>query len=165
MLTLKEIHSVVMTTVRKIEISAWRHDLREVDGLSTMVSTMLFSRDYDSDPRVRPTTEEEKKELSYVESGEYTEFDVGVNKIYGIEVKAGEHYEFTIEPWGILEWEDVKLPVYADDPGQCDYIRLDGELLGAGAYNPSPEGEFIFFYYEYILEKLRDKLANLHQED
>ena len=165
MITVKDIHTIVTDICAKYRRNKRYHEPEEIEGVYAVVNQMPWYRDTSCDPQVRPATEEEKAEYAYVQEGVWNEFDAGVNKLFGFDVKVGEPYSIKVEPWGILEWEDVKLAVYSDDAGQCDYIRLDGESLGAGAYNLCPEDAFIYFYYDYLIDNLRAELANTRTEE
>ena len=109
--------------------------------------------------RIRPATHREKKLFTRHVKWTASSWDVAINNIYGIKIEEGKEYTSNIKPWGIFEFFGKKYPVYADDPGQCDYIIIDGETHSAGSYNYCPEEEFIVMILEAegykVLKKLK----------
>ncbi len=52
-------------------------------------------------------------------------------------------------PDHVVQFKDIVAPVYVDDYGQQDFIRVDGQDYGAGAYNFYPDE-----YFEYELRHI-----------
>ena len=114
------------------------------------LSWNLFNvKDWDN-YKIRHATRREKKTFTRHITSKATSWDVAVNKLYGITIEEGKEYTVHEKPWGIIELLGKKYPVYSDDPGQCDYIVIDGECLSGGTYNFFPECEFISQILDHI---------------
>lgn len=121
-----------------------------------IAAIMLYDLDRQS-VSIKPATKRQKQKYTYHHVWKADAFAVAMNKnCYGIDIEEGKEYTSKIIPWGILTVDNIKYPVYSDDPGQSDYIFIDGERCSAGSYNFSPETTFlheIMNHYFYEIEK------------
>ena len=119
---------------------------------------LFFNVDRNSFPKIKKCTRRQKTRHSYYHTWIADGFAVGMNKLFGIELEEGKEYTSKLVPWGVLELDGKDYPVYADDPGQCDYIVIDGQSISGGTYNSCPEGIFIHgivnYYYDKTLEEI-----------
>ena len=128
-------------------------------GAYKMLSYMVDELDI-STVIQKDLTDEQKKQYIYKETFIADEFTVSLNNnVYRQmnpeipEIVEGQEITTEIEPWGLITFGDNVYPIYSDDAGQCDVILIDGELIGAGAYNFTPEYDFV----EDIIGRLVDK--------
>lgn len=112
--------------------------------------------------------EKQAEKYAYDEDWVATEFDVGVNNLYKqmnpeLEtIKVGKTYHSHIVPYGYIQIDEEVFPVFSDDAGQCDYIRVDGEDYSGGAYNFNPEKEFYMFIFHHKLYQARQEVIKLY---
>lgn len=162
MMTVKEVFEMIKDDARYAKILA-RNDAKDeaLDYLKAarrhIGAIMLYNLDGTSVPDIKPVTKRQKQKYTYHHTWKADAFAVAMNKnCYGIDIEEGKEYTSKIAPWGILTIDNVKYPVYSDDPGQSDYIFIDGEQHSAGSYNFFPEFTFlhgIINHYFYELEK------------
>ena len=112
-------------------------------------------------------TEKDAEKYAYDEDWVADERTVAINNmIYkqmnpDIELlEEGKTYHSHVKACGLLTFGDEKYPVYNDDAGQCEYIRLDGENFSGGAYNFTPEYDFIG---HIISHKIYQKMKELEK--
>lgn len=93
--------------------------------------------------------EAEAEKYAYDEEWVATSYDEALNKLYrdsGMTteiVVEGNTYHSHIVPFGFIKVNGEIYPVFDDDAGQSEYIRIGDENFGAGAYNFQPEEYFI----------------------
>lgn len=138
----------------------WGYSTERLEGMLEQIGKDLFYDMLDVEDwekyRIRKATKKEIKKHTIKSQHIVTGFEAAMNKVgYGIEVEEGKEIEVAEKPWGMLDFDGKSYPVYADDPGQCDYIILDNERLSGGSYNFNPEETFI----SMILENMRYKIA------
>lgn len=128
-------------------------------GAYKMLSYMVDELDI-STVIQKDLTDEQKKQYIYKETFIADEFTVSLNNnVYRQmnpeipEIVEEQEVTNEIEPWGLITFGDKVYPIYSDDAGQCDVILIDGELIGAGSYNFTPEYDFV----EDIIRRLVDK--------
>lgn len=127
-------------------------------GSARLLNHYLYSRDW-SDAINYNLTEEEKEQYSYDEDWTATSMDVSVNELYrqsnpNLEViEEGKTYHSHIKPCGLLDFNGKIYPVYNDDAGQSEYIRINGNNYSAGAYNMDPAADFISTIINYLFEE------------
>ena len=117
------------------------------------MALLLYNVRIEESPDIQKTTYRQRHKYVRKVTRVATEFDVALNKLYGQEIEEGKEYTSEILPWGLLVVDNKKYPIYADDPGQCDYIVIDGECYSGGSYNFSPEGVFVREIINHIYSK------------
>lgn len=163
MITLKELLDIVKDDIRYAKILARNGDkekaLSYLEGAYRHISSLrLFNLDDESIPKIQRATARQKKRYTIYTTWVADSFSVAVNKLYGIDIEEGKEYTTPIIPWGVIIIDGKTYPVYADDPGQCDYIILDGEHISAGSYNFRPEGEFVYYIISHMYAKIENKI-------
>lgn len=94
---------------------------------------MNYKYIYKSDKyKLRYVTKKEQKELVYIERDEK-----------GIPI----HND---EPYQILEYKGLSIPIYSDDYGQQDFIVLGNEVFGGGAYNFGAIYDFMYLIDKWL---------------
>jgi len=66
------------------------------------------------------------------------------------EIKVGQEIEVCEEPFAYFKYKGNIYPIYSDDPGQQNYIKLNGEDYGAGSFTSYP---YDVEYFIYIIEQ------------
>ena len=112
--------------------------------------------------------EKQAEKYAYDEDWVATEFDVGLNNLYKqmnpeLEtIEVGKTYHSHIVPYGYIQIDEEVFPIFSDDVGQCDYIRVDGENYSGGAYNFNLEEEFYMFIFHHKLYQARQEVIKLY---
>ena len=132
-------------------------------GIESAMVQMFWYADYEDIKneygiqRFENKTEAEK--YAYDEQWEATGYDEALNKVYRdsgltteIVVKGNTYFTHHV-PFGFMKVEDNIYPIFDDDAGQCEYIRIAGEDFSGGAYNFEPEE---FFLAKILDERLYD---------
>ena len=135
-----------------------------LNGVYRVLSTLAY-RIEDEKVINNELTEEEQEQYAYDEDWVADGFAVALNNnVYAqmsdeVElIEEGKTYHSHIKPWGLLTFGDEVYPVYSDDAGQCDYIRINGENFSGGTYNFFPEHEFIRYIISHKIEEAIEKL-------
>jgi len=99
----------------------------------------------------------QKERYSYDIEWKATAMDVGINNIYRQanpdlpEVIEGQTYHSHIKPYILFHVGDDYFGIFADDPGQQDYIRFeDGSEEGFGSYNFDTVGTALYYWVSHI---------------
>lgn len=109
-------------------------------GCHNMINQLTIGLTYGDleDNFMKPASRRQKEQYSYDE-------DLAA---MGIE---GETYNSHIKPWALVKIDGKDYPIFADDPGQQDYIRFeDGEIQGFGSYNFDTVGSAIYYWISHI---------------
>ena len=131
---------------------------------------MLHSKLYDSVlPRPNDMldfeiTEEEEEKYAYDEDWVADGRTVAINNMIYKQMnpdtellEEGKTYHSHIKACGLLTFGEEKYPIYNDNAGQCEYIRLGNENHSGGAYNFAPEYDFVAAIISYkIYNKIRE---------
>lgn len=117
------------------------------------LSLLLYYVSFNELPKIREIKRREKRKYTKRITWVATDFDVALNKLFGNEIEVNKEYTSKITPWGLFVLDDTEYPVYTDNPGQCDYIIIDGENYSAGAYNLMPEGTFVHYIINHMYDK------------
>lgn len=118
-----------------------------------IMSLLLYNVSFEEYPKIQKITYRQKQKYARRVTWTATSFDVALNKLFGNEIEENKEYTSKIMPWGLLILDNKKYPVYADNPGQCDYIVIDGENYSAGTYNLMPEGTFVHYIISHIYDE------------
>ena len=139
-------------------------------GIEVAADEMLRFIEREEDCILPFKSEEQAEKYAYDEDWVATEFDVGLNNLYkqmNLElenIEVGKTYHSHIVPYGYIQIDEEVFPVFSDDAGQCDYIRVDGENYSGGAYNFEPEREFYMYIFHHKLYQARQKVIELRNK-
>ena len=139
------------------------HWLGYLQGTEIGFLYMLWEIDYEDLQKEcgiqRFEDEAEAEKYAYDEEWVATGFDEALNEKYretGLTneiVVEGNTYFTHYVPFGFIKVGDEIYPIFDDDAGQCEYIRIAGENFSGGIYNFQPEEYFIS---RILREKLYD---------
>lgn len=170
-MTVEHLYRELDDTLYYVDRVAHIYPLDYLKGLLAGVYRVLSDFVYaitDEKVIIDDLTEEEKEQYAYDEDWVADSFAVALNNnIYAqisdkVEpIEEGKTYHSHIRPWGLLTFGDEKYPVYDDDAGQCDYIRINGENVSGGSYNFFPEHEFLLHIIGY---KIDEKIKELERK-
>lgn len=103
----------------------------------------------------------QKEKYSYKETWIADDWTVALNKVYGIQIEKGKEYITIHKPWLLVKINDLCYPVFSDDPGQQDYMRIkSGKTYSFGSYNSDTIGTAIYYIicdiYEQAVARVYD---------
>lgn len=112
--------------------------------------------------------EKQAEKYAYDEDWVSTDIDVGLNNLYRqmnpeLEtIEVGETRHSHIVPYGYIQIDEEVFPIFSDDAGQCDYIRVNGENYSGGTYNFEPEMEFYMYILHNKIYQARQEVIKLY---
>ena len=128
-------------------------------GCHNMINQLTIGLTYGDleDNFMKPASRRQKEQYSYDEDLAAMGIDVEANNIDRQansdlpKTIEGETYNSHIKPWALVKIDGKDYPIFADDPGQQDYIRFeDGEIQGFGSYNVDTVGSAIYYWIGHI---------------
>ena len=123
-----------------------------------VLSMYTFNLDHSSFPKIKKATARQRKKYKFYTTWIADSFSVAMNKLYGITIEEGKEYTTPSIPWGVLTVNGKTYPVYSNDPGQCDFIILNGEHINSYPYSFNPEGEFIYHIINHIFAQIEKEI-------